>query len=71
MNAALISLAIEEAPAIIKLLQDRYAAAHPDLTPATDDQVVAAYRTGFLATVAKDETWKAGHAPRLTMTVEI
>ncbi len=57
--ADLIALILKEIPGIVTLIQERYAAAHPEADPLTAEQVVAAFEEAFTSTIAKDEMIKA------------
>lgn len=54
-------LVISEAPAIIAFAQGLFKARNPTLPLPTSDEVIAAYESGFLSSVAKDEAIKAAH----------
>lgn len=56
-------LVISEAPAIIAFAQGLFKAKNPDLPVPTSAEVIAAYETVFVSSVAKDEAIKAAHPP--------
>lgn len=55
----LVQFILQEAPKVIGLIQERYAANNPTLPPLTAEQVVAAFEEAFTSTIAKDEMIKA------------
>ena len=61
MNAALVSLAIQEAPTAISAIKALFSKQNPSEPAPTDEQVIAAYRTAFESSLAKDEAWLAAH----------
>lgn len=61
MNPALVSLAIQEAPAAISAIKALFSKQNPSEPPPTDEQVIAAYKAAFESSLAKDEAWLAAH----------
>lgn len=61
MNPALITLAIQEAPAVIAALRSLFQKANPNAPLLTDAEVIAAYQVAFTSSLAKDDTWLATH----------
>lgn len=57
----LVTIAIQEAPAVIALLRDAFATANPDAQVPTDEEVIAAYQQAFASSIAKDDDWLAAH----------
>jgi hypothetical protein len=57
----LITLAIQELPAVIGLLQNLFAKQNPGVAPPTSAEVIAAYQSAYLSSVAKDDLWLAQH----------
>ena len=61
MNEQLIAIAIQNAPAAIALLRGFFVSANPSAPAPTDDEIIAAWNSGFASSIAKDEAWKAAH----------
>lgn len=61
MNPALLSIAIQEAPAAIAFLRDIFAKKNPSAPAPTDQEVIAAYTLAFQSSLAKDAAWLAAH----------
>jgi hypothetical protein len=61
VNAALVSLALQEAPAAISAIKALFGKQNPSEPPPSDEQVIAAYRTAFQSSLDKDEQWLASH----------
>ena len=61
MNPALIALAIQEAPTIIAALKALFHQTNPNAPLPTDAEVIAAYQTAFVSSLAKDDAWLAAH----------
>lgn len=53
----LIAVAIESMPALIKLLQDRFAKANPGAPMPTSAQVTAAWLAAAGQSLAVDDSW--------------
>lgn len=61
MNPQLVTLAIQETPAIIDGLKALFAKQQPDAPVPTDAEIIAAYQSAFVSSLAKDEAWLAAH----------
>jgi hypothetical protein len=61
LGQQLVTLAIEETPAIIDGLKSLFAKQNPGAPVPTSDEVIAAYNSAFVSSVAKDEAWLAVH----------
>jgi hypothetical protein len=61
MSPALTALAIQQAPAVLALLRDAWTKRFPGSAPPSDEQVIAAYRDAFAASMAKSEAWLEAH----------
>ena len=57
----LITLAIQELPAVISLFQSLFAKQNPTSAVPTSAEVIAAYQSAYLSSVAKDDLWLAQH----------
>jgi len=57
----LIALAIQELPGIIGFLKEAFRDRHPDEPEPTNEDVLAAYKTAFESSIAKDDAWLAAH----------
>jgi len=57
----LIALALQETPAILATLKALFATQNPDAPVPTDAEVIAAYQTAFVSSLAKDDAWLAAH----------
>lgn len=61
MKDQLLTLAIQEAPAIIAGLKSLFQQAHPDAPEPTEAEVMAAFNAAFISSLAKDTAWLAQH----------
>jgi len=61
MGAALVAIAIQEAPAVIQLLREAFIKKNPNLPSPTSEEVIAAYRQAFNSSLSKDAAWLAAH----------
>lgn len=62
MNEKLITLAIQQAPAIIAGLQALFRQSNPPGTPEpTEAEVMAAFNAAFISSLARDEQWLRNH----------
>lgn len=61
MKEQLLTLAIQEAPAIIAGLRALFHQAHPDAPEPTEAEVIAAFNAAFISSLAKDDLWLAAH----------
>ena len=61
MNAQLIAIALQETPAIIASLKSLFVAQNPTAPVPTDAEVIAAYNSAFISSLAKDTAWLAAH----------
>lgn len=61
MNPQLLALAIQETPAIIDGLKALFAKQQPGAPVPTDAEIIAAYQSAFVSSLAKDEAWLAAH----------
>ena len=58
---ALAALALQMAPDVIKMLQDRFAAENPGVDVPTSEEVIAAWQQAFESSLAKDDNYLATH----------
>jgi hypothetical protein len=58
-----IIAALGSLPAILALIRETHATAHPDAPPLTDADVFAALAYAVASSVAIDENWKRLHTP--------
>lgn len=61
MNEQLLALALQETPAIIGGLKALFAKTNPGAPVPTDAEIIAAYQSAFVSSLAKDEAWLAAH----------
>jgi hypothetical protein len=61
MNEQLILLAIQLAPEIIDRLRELFKSQNPDAPSPTDAEVITAYQSAFVSSLAKDEKWLDEH----------
>ena len=61
MNQKLIDVAIAEVPAIIEWFRNAFEHKHPTDPPPSSENIIAAYQSAFLSSIAKDEAWLAAH----------
>jgi len=61
MNPAILMLAIQETPALIAAFRKLFVKANPTLPAPTDEEVIAAFHSAFLSSLAKDAAWLAAH----------
>ena len=57
----LVQLAIQETPAIIEGLRALFHTAHPDAPVPTSAEIITAYQSAFVSSLAKDDAWLAAH----------
>lgn len=57
----LLTIAIQEAPAVIALLRGLFQQKNPGAPPPTDAEVIAAFEKAFKSSLAKDNAWLAAH----------
>mgnify|MGYP001559997803 CR=1 FL=1 len=57
----LITVALQQLPAVIAAIQAHRAQANPDLPPLTDAEAIAICRQALDSTEAKDDLWLATH----------
>jgi len=57
----LIALALEQTPNLILALKAAFVKRHPDLPEPTSEEIIAAYNSAFVSTVAKDDAFLAAH----------
>ena len=61
MNPQLIELAINLAPEIITRLREMFHSENPTAALPTDAEVISAYQSAFISSLAKDDLWLAAH----------
>lgn len=61
MNDKLITLAIQQAPAIIAGLQALFRQENPGAPQPTEVDVIAAFNAAFISSLVKDDKWLAEH----------
>lgn len=61
MNDQLIALAIQDVPLVIARLKELFRRHHPGDPEPTSAEVIAAYQSGFVSSLAKDDAWLAAH----------
>lgn len=61
MNPILVTLAIQETPAIIDGLRALFAKQNPTVPLPTSEEIIAAYNAAFASSIARDEQWIAQH----------
>lgn len=61
MNPQLLALAIQETPTIIAAFKTLFVKQNPNLPEPTDDDIIAAYQSALLSSLAKDAAWLAAH----------
>lgn len=59
MRPEVAALLVEEAPAVIALVQGLFHRKHPELPLPTSEEVITAYEAGYLSSWLKDEQIKA------------
>lgn len=57
----LLSLAIQQVPDIIALLRAAFVTQNPNLPEPTDAELIAAYQSAFVSSLARDDQWLAAH----------
>ena len=57
----LVTIAIQELPAVISAFVSLFRSRNPDVPLPTSEQIIAAYQSAYLSSVAKDELWLAQH----------
>jgi hypothetical protein len=63
MPTSLVTIAIQELPALIAAIRSLFVTANPTAPVPTDAEVIAAYQQAYALTVATDEAWLAAHPP--------
>lgn len=63
MPTSLVTIAIQELPALIEAIRSLFVTANPTAPVPTDAEVVAAYQQAYALTIATDEAWLAAHPP--------
>lgn len=61
MNPALIALAIQETPILIDRLRELWHKGNPNEPEPTSAEVIAAYTSAFISSLATDDQWLAAH----------
>jgi hypothetical protein len=61
VNPALLAVALQQAPAIIAMLQKLFHKANPNEPEPTEAEVIAAYNLAFISSLARDDAWIAAH----------
>ena len=61
MNPALVSVAIEQLPAVIALLKSAFQRTAPGAPQPTNEEVMAAYQAAITSSLAKDDAWLRAH----------
>jgi hypothetical protein len=57
----LILLALQQTPAVITLIRELFVKQHPEAPVPSDAEVIAAWTTAFVSSLAKDDAWLASH----------
>jgi len=57
----LILLALQQTPAIIDGLKALFHKTNPTAPVPTDAEIIAAYQSAFVSSLAKDDAWRAAH----------
>lgn len=57
----LVTLAINEAPAIISAIKGLFTQRHPGQPEPTSEEVIAALQSALESSLAKDAAWLAAH----------
>lgn len=61
IDPRLIDLAIQEVPAVIEEIKNLFHKANPTDPTPTSKEVIAAYQSAFVSSLAKDAAWQAAH----------
>lgn len=61
MDPRLIQLALTLVPSIIERIRSAFQSNHPGDPAPTDAEIIAAYQTAFVSSLAKDDQWLAMH----------
>ena len=60
-TSALLTVALQETPAVIDAIKSLFAKSNPDATAPTSADVIAAFDAAFKSSIAVDEAWIATH----------
>jgi len=58
---AIVPLVIEELPGILEIVKGIFSNANPEVTPPTDEEIMAAFEQAFQSSRAKDDAWLQAH----------
>ena len=61
MGGLLVTVAIQELPALLSFFREAFAREHPGEPEPTDTQVIAAFQEACASSLLKDAQWLAAH----------